>query len=125
VEQELFTILNDNYDFSLFLANNKVNKLVLQDVNNLQRIQSALDFFYRIKFLVLQYVKCNMVKSAILRTLQKMKRMNMINVTLCVCILDAEDDVVQQVHELIKSKNLLENYDVCRECDKVYVQWKE
>jgi hypothetical protein len=69
-----------------------------------------------IQYLSFQYIPDPEIESIVQYTLSKIKEKNICHpMTICIYGLDAEDDTVQNLKQMIDSENLLQDYTINRQ----------
>jgi hypothetical protein len=111
--------------FNQFIKNNKITKLTLENISNLQQIDLIINAFPRVQYFTLKnFVNINF-ESAIKRILLKIKEKKIFHpMTLCFVAAEIEYDKLDELKEMIDSKNLLKDYTINRQLNRFYIQWK-
>jgi len=123
--EELFLIDGNAQMFYRFLENNKITKLSLRDIRDIEQMFSIINHFPHIKFIELQQISDCSVELIIRCTFWKLQITNNHHIkTLCVNFDEGSDDQVEKLQEMINSENLLKDYIIYRRRDKYYLEWK-
>ncbi len=125
LRQQMDLNTRDKIIFSIFLKINKIRKITLLNITEIDQIEFIFKRFPRLQFFGLQRVWDSDLKASIQHILWNVKY-NYIShpVTICVFCHDAKYNKVEELHQMIDSKNLLDNYTIHRQYDRFYVQWK-
>jgi hypothetical protein len=120
---------DDNTDINmlnLFLKNNKITKITLRNILQFEQIDLIIDLFPRMRHLALQKISNVDLKMVLQSTLLKIKEKDMYHrsMTICIVAVEATNDKLQQLRKMIDSKNLLKNYTLNRQYDRIYLQWE-
>jgi hypothetical protein len=115
----------DKIMFNIFLKINKIRKITLLNVTEKDQIECIFERFPRLQFFGFERVRDSDLKTFIQHILWNIKY-NYIShpMTICIFCHDAKYNKVEELHQMIDSKNLLENYTIHRQYDRFYVQWK-
>jgi len=115
----------DKTMFNIFLKINKIIKITLLNVTETDEIEFIFNRFPRQQFFGLERVRDSDLKTFIQYILWNINYSYIFHpMTICVFCPDAKYNKVEELHQMIDSKNLLENYTIHRQYDRFYVQWK-
>ncbi|CAF4453417.1 unnamed protein product [Rotaria socialis] len=106
------------------LKNNKITKVALIKISQIEEIGSIIDICPRMQHLTLECISHVNLKLLVRQTLSKIKT-NRIRrpITICIYIADANNNMVQELQKMIHSKKLLKNYTLNRQYDRFYLHW--
>ena len=111
---------NQNDNFHSLPINNKITKVNLELITELDSVHALMDLFPQMRYL---QVKCDNfvgVKSLILHILKK-KNTKFLSYlySICLWIKEADDYMINPLKKLIHTEKLVSNYTIKRICDKI------
>jgi len=108
-----------------FLDNNKISKVTIRNIVELEYIYFIIDLFPRMKHFAMQTISDVDLKLVVEWTLRKVQENKILYLmSLCVTVDEGTDDKVDKLHEMIHSEKLLKDYTIDRQLNKFYLQWK-
>lgn len=126
-EVEFFINNENNKKLQQFLNNNKITKLIIENLTEYDEIYFMINSFPRIKYLMIQIADDLLLESVVEYTIHNIKENNHHQhqaMTLCIIAYDEIYDQIKTLHQMIDSNNLLEDYIIFRQFEKFYIQWK-
>lgn len=125
-EVEFFINNENNKKLQQFLNNNKITKLIIENLTEYDEIYFMINSFPRIKYLIIQIADDLLLESVVEYTIYNIKENNHHHqaMTLCIIAYDETYDQIKTLHQMIDSNNLLEDYIIFRQFEKFYIQWK-
>ena len=100
---------------------NKITKLNLTKGNNNRQVKFFIDLCPRMEYLE---VHCNIKINLQLLVQFILMKYNPHLHSLCLCVSNADDVIVQLLKEMIDYEKLLDNYQIKRVLDRVYLVWE-
>jgi len=102
-----------------------IKNLSDQQITLMENIDLIFDLFPRIQYLCLQHIWDADISVVVHFALWKVQ-MNGIShpMTICICGIQVEYDRIKTLHQMIDSENLLTNYTIHRQFNRLYIQWK-
>ncbi len=108
-----------------FLDNNKISKVTIRNIFELEYIYFIIDLFPRMEHFAMQTISDVDLKLVVESTLRKVKENKIRHLmSLCVTVEEGTDDKVDKLHEMIHSEKLLKDYTIDRRLNKFYLRWK-
>jgi hypothetical protein len=103
--------------------NNKITKLNLQRTDELAEIQFLIDLCPRMQYFEVDCSRIIDLNSLVRFILMKTTRCIPHLRTVCLCVTEANDKMVEQVQTMINLEKLLHDYTTTYLPGKIYVQW--
>jgi hypothetical protein len=104
---------------------NKIRKLILQNITTMQQIDLIIDYLPRIQYFGLEQIRNVDLKSIVHHILFKIKQNQIYHpMTICICHFQVEYSQILILQQMIDSDNLLKNYTINCQYDRLYLQWK-
>ncbi|CAF2112594.1 unnamed protein product [Rotaria magnacalcarata] len=106
------------------LKNNKITKVALKSISQVEEIGPIIDICPRMQHLILEFISHANLKLLVRRTLSKIKTHRIRRpITICIYVADANNNIVQELQKMIHSKKLLKHYTLNRQYDRFYLHW--
>ncbi|CAF4124019.1 unnamed protein product [Rotaria sordida] len=120
-EYDEFTIIH-----KILLQDNKITNVTLRNISELEQIDLIIDICPWIQYLTLERISDVDLKLVVRRTLLKIKKNHIRRpITICIYVVDANNNMIQQLEKMINSKKLLKNCTLNRQYDRFYLQWRK
>ncbi|CAF4002940.1 unnamed protein product [Rotaria sordida] len=120
-EYDEFTIIH-----KILLQDNKITNVTLRNISELKQIDLIIDICPWIQYLTLERISDVDLKLVVRRTLSKIKKNHIRRpITICIYVVDANNNMMQQLEKIINSKKLLKNCTLNRQYDRFYLQWRK
>jgi len=123
--QDIYESDPDIKAINQFLKNNKVTKLTLENISNLEQINLIFDCFPRLQYFALKNLINIDLELALERTSLKINANKIFHpMKFPIFAAEAECDKLQKLKQTIESKKLLKNFTIHRQFNRFDLQWK-
>jgi len=111
--------------FYRFLEINKIKKIYLGDTST-DKIDSIFVIFRHVQIFQMEIKDNNNVPLIVLYIVKKIKKNIMVKIQkLCFITHEAPYNIMDKLKKMINSENLLKNYIIYRQFEKLYLEWDE
>jgi hypothetical protein len=112
--------------FNLVSNQNKITKLSLEQMTELDQVHLLMDLCPHLHYLQLT---CRNISDAewLIRYVLTKQNTNFIPYLclICISLSNADDIITNNLQNIIDSEKLVENYKILRICDRIYLQWND
>jgi hypothetical protein len=112
--------------FDLVSNQNKITKLSLEQMTELDQVHLLMDLCPHLHYLQLT---CRNISDAewLIRYVLTKQNTNFIPYLclICISLSNADDIITNNLQNIIDSEKLVENYKILRICDRIYLQWND
>jgi hypothetical protein len=125
VETEILSEDQTNLFHSLSI-NNKITAVELEQTMKVDQLDALMNLCSQMQYL---QVKCSNITDIEWLIPYILKKRNTNSIphlsSICLCISNANENMVNNLQKIIASEKLIENYTIKRVCDKIYFRWNE
>ncbi len=121
-------VLSNNQDdnFHSLSINNKITKVNLEQITELDQVYILMDLFPQIRYLQVKFDNTIDINSFILYILKKQNTKFLPHLySICLWVKEANDNMINDLKKLIYTEKLVSYYTIKFICDKIYFQWNQ